>query len=573
MKMRESQLYDIWVENACEDIDLVDELKSIKNSKDEIYDRFFMDLKFGTAGLRGIIGAGTNRMNIYTVRKATQGLSNYLNSKYKNPSVCISFDSRIKSDIFAKQAAIVLAANNIKVHIARELNPVPFLSFATRELKCNAGIMITASHNPAKYNGYKCYGPDGCQMTDNDSNEVFNFIEKLDLFTDIKICDFNEALNNKLIKFIDDSISEKYLEKVQEQIINPLVCKESDLTVVYTPLNGSGNKLVRKVLNNIGVGNLNIVKEQENPDGNFPTCTYPNPEDPKALSLAIKLAKQKNADLVIATDPDSDRMGIAVLDSNEYHLMTGNEVGVIFLNYILSEKNRHNTLPEKPVIIKTIVSTDLTDKIAEEFNCETRHVLTGFKYIGEQILSLEKNGEENRFVFGFEESYGYLAGSYVRDKDGVVASMLICEIAAFYKKQNKTLVNVMKDIYNHFGHYKNITLNYTFEGAAGLSKMQKIMENLRQNSPKTLFFNVEKIKDYYKSESFNINTGEKTSIALPKSNVITFNLENENKVIIRPSGTEPKIKVYVTSVGKSSDESLKISKKIIEQIESILKIN
>ncbi|MDQ5983794.1 MAG: Phosphoglucomutase [Eubacteriales bacterium SKADARSKE-1] len=572
--MNEKNLYELWLKNANDDADLIEELKSIKNNDAEICDRFYMDLKFGTAGLRGIIGAGTNRINIYTIRKATQGLANYLNSKHKNASVCISFDSRIKSDLFAKEAAQVLAANKIKVHIVRELNPVPFLSFATRELKCNAGIMITASHNPSIYNGYKCYGPDGCQMTDKASNDVFNFIEKLNPFTDIKTCDFEAALADKIINYIDDSITIKYLEKVKEQSVNPGICEGSDLKVVYTPLNGSGNKLVKKILNDTGIENISVVKEQENPDGNFPTCTYPNPEDPKALTLAIDLAKQKNADLVIATDPDSDRIGIAVLNNNEYRLMTGNEVGVLLLYYILSQRSKKHNLPQNPVIVKTIVSTDLADKIAKKYNCEVRNVLTGFKYIGEQILELEKNNEEHRFIFGFEESYGYLAGSYVRDKDGVVAAMLVCEMAAYYKNQKKSLANVMTELYNDFGHHKSSILNYGFKGAEGMTKMEKIMDSLRQNPPEKICnYNVEKIADYFLSKKTNIKTGKSFDITLPKSNVISYFLKNGNKVIVRPSGTEPKIKVYITSVGKDLDESQKISEKIIEQIPSVLKIN
>ena len=423
--MKEKEIYELWRKNAVEDADLIEDLEKTENDENEIYDRFYKDLSFGTAGLRGIIGAGSNRMNIYTVRKATKGLADYLNLNYKKPCVAISFDSRIKSDLFAKEAAKVLAANGIKVYIVKELCPVPFLSFAVRSLSTSAGIMITASHNPSNYNGYKCYGSDGCQMTEKSANKVYELIEKVDMFN-VKTADFNEAVSEDKIVFIEDNLKKKYLDAVEAQSINKNICKNSGLRVVYTPLNGAGNKFVREIFSRIGVDDVHVVKEQENPDGNFPTCKYPNPEAREALSLAVKLAEKVDADLVVATDPDSDRLGIAVKNENEYAFLSGNEVGIMLFEYILSQRKLNGTLPQRPFAVKTIVSTDLTDKIAERYDCELKEVLTGFKYIGEQILELEKKGQEDRFVFGYEESYGYLSGTYVRDKDGVVQSIIIC---------------------------------------------------------------------------------------------------------------------------------------------------
>ena len=416
------QTYNEWLENAVEDKDLTAELESIKNNEDEIYDRFYTALKFGTAGLRGIIGAGTNRMNIYVVRQATQGLANYVLKKYGNGSVAISHDSRIKADLFMNEAARVLAANGIKVYITSELQPTPVLSYLVRYFKCQAGIMVTASHNPAAYNGYKAYGEDGCQMTDVAANTVYDEISKLDMFKDVKIADFDEAVKSGMIEYVDESVYDTYLEKVMEQQVNPGVCKGADLKVVYTPLNGTGNKLVRKVLGKIGVNDVVVVPEQELPDGNFTTCPYPNPEIKEALAKGLELCEKEQPDLLLATDPDADRVGIAVKDyDGSYRLISGNEDGVMLTNYILSCKKASGKLPEKPVVVKTIVTTKLINKLCEKYGCELKNVLTGFKYIGEVILNLEKKHEENRYLFGFEESYGYLSGTYVRDKDAVVA--------------------------------------------------------------------------------------------------------------------------------------------------------
>lgn len=566
------QTYNEWLENAVEDKDLTAELESIKNNEDEIYDRFYTALKFGTAGLRGIIGAGTNRMNIYVVRQATQGLANYVLKKYGNGSVAISHDSRIKADLFMNEAARVLAANGIKVYITSELQPTPVLSYLVRYFKCQAGIMVTASHNPAAYNGYKAYGEDGCQMTDVAANTVYDEISKLDMFKDVKITDFDEAVKSGMIEYVDESVYDTYLEKVMEQQVNPGVCKGADLKVVYTPLNGTGNKLVRKVLGKIGVNDVVVVPEQELPDGNFTTCPYPNPEIKEALAKGLELCEKEQPDLLLATDPDADRVGIAVKDyDGSYRLISGNEDGVMLTNYILSCKKASGKLPEKPVVVKTIVTTKLINKLCEKYGCELKNVLTGFKYIGEVILNLEKKHEENRYLFGFEESYGYLSGTYVRDKDAVVASMLVCEMAAYYKKQGKSLAEVIDGLYEEFGYYLNQTYSFEFDGAAGMQKMSDIMTAVRDNTPKSIAgYDVVKVSDYFLRKETDVVTGSVTDIDLPKSNVIALHLADDNAVIIRPSGTEPKIKLYITSVGKDKDNAAEICEKLVVASKEIL---
>lgn len=566
------QTYNEWLENAVEDKDLTAELESIKNNEDEIYDRFYTALKFGTAGLRGIIGAGTNRMNIYVVRQATQGLANYVLKKYGNGSVAISHDSRIKADLFMNEAARVLAANGIKVYITSELQPTPVLSYLVRYFKCQAGIMVTASHNPAAYNGYKAYGEDGCQMTDVAANTVYDEISKLDMFKDVKIADFDEAVKSGMIEYVDESVYDTYLEKVMEQQVNPGVCNGADLKVVYTPLNGTGNKLVRKVLGKIGVNDVVVVPEQELPDGNFTTCPYPNPEIKEALAKGLELCEKEQPDLLLATDPDADRVGIAVKDyDGSYRLISGNEDGVMLTNYILSCKKASGKLPEKPVVVKTIVTTKLINKLCEKYGCELKNVLTGFKYIGEVILNLEKKHEENRYLFGFEESYGYLSGTYVRDKDAVVASMLVCEMAAYYKKQGKSLAEVIDGLYEEFGYYLNQTYSFEFDGAAGMQKMSDIMTAVRDNTPKSIAgYDVVKVSDYLLRKETDVATGSVTDIDLPKSNVIALHLADDNAVIIRPSGTEPKIKLYITSVGKDKDNAAEICEKLVVASKEIL---
>ena len=568
------QTYNEWLENAVEDKDLKAELESIKNNEDEIYDRFYTALKFGTAGLRGIIGAGTNRMNIYVVRQATQGLANYVLKKYGNGSVAISHDSRIKADLFMNEAARVLAANGIKVYITSELQPTPVLSYLVRYFKCQAGIMVTASHNPAAYNGYKAYGEDGCQMTDVAASTVYDEISKLDMFKDVKIADFDEAVKSGMIEYVDESVYDTYLEKVMEQQVNPGVCNGADLKVVYTPLNGTGNKLVRKVLGKIGVSDVVVVPEQELPDGNFTTCPYPNPEIKEALAKGLELCEKEQPDLLLATDPDADRVGIAVKDyDGSYRLISGNEDGVMLTNYILSCKKASGKLPEKPVVVKTIVTTKLINKLCEKYGCELKNVLTGFKYIGEVILNLEKKHEENRYLFGFEESYGYLSGTYVRDKDAVVASMLVCEMAAYYKKQGKSLAEVIDGLYEEFGYYLNQTYSFEFGGAAGMQKMADIMTAVRDNTPKSIAgYDVVKVSDYLLRKETDVATGSVTDIDLPKSNVIALHLADDNAVIIRPSGTEPKIKLYITSVGKDKDNAAEICEKLVVASKEILGI-
>lgn len=564
--------YNQWCQSATDDKDLIAELESIKDNKDEIYERFYRSLEFGTAGLRGVIGAGTNRMNIYVVRHATQGLANYVNSKFGGGAVAISHDSRIKADLFMIEAAKVLAANGIKAYITSELQPTPVLSFLVRDLKCQAGIMVTASHNPAKYNGYKAYGEDGCQMTDVAAGIVYDEICKLDIFKDVKTMDFDEAISKGLIEYVADEVYDRYIGNVKKQQINEGICKGADLKVVYTPLNGTGNKLVRRVLGEIGVEDIKIVKEQEMPDGNFTTCPYPNPEIKEALQKGLELCEVEKPDLLLATDPDADRVGIAVIDSDgSYRLLTGNETGIMLTDYILSNRKRLGTLPEKPIIVKTIVTSIMIDRLCEKYGCELKNVLTGFKYIGEVILNLEPANETDRFVFGFEESYGYLAGSYVRDKDAVVASMLICEMAAYYKKQGKTLAQVIDAMYEEYGYYKNTTLSFSFDGAAGMQKMADIMASLRANSPTEVSgMKVVKFSDFKESVEKDLVAGTEKVIELPKSNVLAYYLEGNNAAIVRPSGTEPKIKIYITAVGKDKADAQRITDLITDDMKKIM---
>lgn len=572
--MNTNQLYDLWLKNATEDPDLIPELESIKDDQDAVYDRFYRELEFGTAGLRGVLGAGTNRMNIYVVRYATQGLANYLKKNYDKASVAIAGDSRIKSDVFVKEAARVLAANGIKAYVARELQPTPVVSFCVRELKCQAGIMVTASHNPAKYNGYKCYGSDGCQMTDESADAVYSEIQSIDIFNDVKTIEFEQGLADGSIEYIDDMVYDSYIENVKKQAVNPGICKGAGLKVVYTPLNGAGNKLVRRVLAETGVDNVVVVKEQEMPDGNFTTCPYPNPEIKEALQLGLDLCEKEKPDLLLATDPDSDRVGIAVkLKDGSFRLMTGNETGIMLTNYILSCRKALNNLPQNPFVVKTIVTTELVAKICDKFGCELRNVLTGFKYIGEQILELEKAGEEERYIFGFEESYGYLAGTYVRDKDAVVASMLICEMAAYYRTQGKSLDDVITELYKEFGYYKNKTVSFEFDGAAGLEKMGGIMTSLRENHPDEICGRrVTVVNDYKLSLKTDKANGTTAEIKLPKSNVIAFMLDDGCSITVRPSGTEPKIKLYITAVGENEESAIKIADQLVEAGEKLMGI-
>lgn len=558
------KLYQLWCDNAVEDADLQTELKAIEGDEEAIIDRFYRDLEFGTGGLRGVIGAGAYRMNIYTVRRATQGLADYVNGDFENGSVAISYDSRIKSDVFAKEAARVLVANGIKVYIYSELMPTPMLSFAVRYYGTAAGIMVTASHNPAKYNGYKVYGSDGCQITLDVANTVIGKINDVAMFGGAKTVDFDKAVEEGKIVYIDEKCINAYLDEVSKQGIHTDLVADSGLKVVYTPLNGTGNKPVRAILKRIGIKEVTVVPEQENPDGNFTTCPFPNPEIKEALAYGLKLCETVKPDLLLATDPDCDRVGIAVPSPDgEYVLFTGNETGALLMEYICSERKALGTMPEKPVAVKTIVTTDIVSKMAEEYGVELREVLTGFKFIGEQIGYLEADGEADRYVFGFEESYGYLAGSYVRDKDAVVASMLICEMAAFYRTKGISLLEAREKMYAKYGNYVHSQESFTCEGASGMQRMKEIMSDLRTNVPDTIGgLKVQKFGDYMASEECDLASGEKTAIELPKSDVLAFRLEEGASVIIRPSGTEPKIKAYYTTIAKTRPEATALRDKI-----------
>lgn len=570
--MTVEELYKLWCEKAVDDSDLIPELKSIEGNDSEIEDRFAISLKFGTAGLRGVIGAGTNRMNIYTVRQATQGLADYVNQEFENGSVAIAYDSRIKSDVFAKEAASVLAANGIKVYIYPELMPTPMLSFAVRELNCDAGIVVTASHNPAKYNGYKVYGSDGCQMPPQAADIVLEKISHVDVLDGAKVIDFEEGIKNGKIEYISQNVFDKYLEKVKEQSIHPEIVAESGLKVVYTPLNGTGNKPIRQILKNIGVKDVIVVPEQEYPDGNFPTCPFPNPEIKEALQKGLELSKEVKPDLLLASDPDADRMGIAVPDDNgDFVLFSGNEVGALLLEYICHERTALGTMPKKPITVKTIVSTDIIAKIAEAYNVEMIEVLTGFKFIGEQIGMLEEKGEEDRYIFGFEESYGYLAGSYVRDKDAVVASMLVCEMTAFYRTKGISLIHARENLYAKYGNFVHTQKSFICEGLSGMERMSEIMTELRQNPPcKIGGLKVLSIADYKESKHKNLSNGAEETINLPKSDVISFILEKNAKVIIRPSGTEPKIKAYYTTTDSDRQKAVKLEEIISDDFKKII---
>lgn len=564
-------LYSLWCEKATADSDLIPELQAIAGDEEAILDRFYKNLEFGTAGLRGVIGAGTNRMNIYTVNQATQGLANYLNENFEDPSVAIAFDSRIKSDVFAKEAACVLAANGIKVYIYPELVPTPMLSFAVRRLGCASGIIITASHNPSKYNGYKCYDPNGYQMTDEAAAKTYDYIQKIDMFSGVKTMDFEDALAEDLIDYIEDWLMDEFYENVLSASVNPEALKKANLKVIYTPLNGTGNKPVRKVLKMAGVKDVAVVKEQEKPDGNFPTCPFPNPEIRQAFECAIKTAEGTDADLLLATDPDCDRVGIAVRDGENYVLMTGNEVGAMLCEYLLSSLKEQGKLPQNPIVVKTIVTTPLVETIAAAYGAQTADLLTGFKYIGELVTNLEKNDETERFIVGMEESYGYLRGAHARDKDAVVASLLICEMASYYKLKGISLKQFMDGIYEKYGMYLNTVLNFSFEGATGMQKMADMMNDLRANPPKEIAgATVVKMSDYKLSVTKDTVSGEETEINLPKSNVLSFVLPDNSKVIVRPSGTEPKIKVYITACGNSREEATVKSEKIADSMSQIL---
>ncbi len=568
-----NSLYELWLKNAVNDPDLTAELESIKGNDAEILDRFYKSLEFGTGGLRGVIGAGTNRMNVYTVAQATQGLADYLNNEFDEPSVAIGYDSRIKSQLFAETAAGVLAANGIKVYIYPELMPTPMISYAVMRLHCSSGIVITASHNPSKYNGYKCYDSKGYQMTDEGAKKTYEYISKVDVFGGVKYMSFDDALAEDMVDFIEDWLVEDFYDEVLSRQIEKGICKKADLKVIYSPLNGSGNKPVKHILKKIGVKNLKIVLSQEKPDGNFPTCPFPNPEIKQVFEEGMKLTDKFPADIMLATDPDCDRVGIAVRHNGEYKLMTGNEVGCMLTEYILSRKKAQGKLCENPVIVKTIVTTELIRAITKEYNAEIYDLLTGFKYIGELIEQLKDKGEEDRYELGLEESYGYLSGTHVRDKDAVNASMLIIEMAAYYKTQGKTLVDVMNGLYEKHGMYLNSLLNFGFEGADGMKKMADMMDNLRNNPPAEIGnIRVMKVSDYLTGKAKYTATGETETIELPTSNVISFSMDNDNNVVVRPSGTEPKIKIYITSHSDSRENAEKQTQVIADSIKNIMGI-
>ena len=550
--------FNRWLSKATQDIDLQKELKSM-NEEDKL-DAFYKDLEFGTGGLRGIIGAGTNRLNVYTVSKATQGLANYINENFKREDrkVAISRDSRIKSDVFANVAASVLAANGIKVYIYPRIEPVPALSFATRYLKCCSGIMITASHNPSKYNGYKVYGSDGCQITTEAAKEILSYISKIDVFDGYKSMNLDDAFEKGLVEYIKPIVLTKFIEEVKKQSFLGDEKIDKNIAIVYSPLYGSGLEPVKRALTELGYTNVNIVKDQEMPNGYFPTCPYPNPEIKEALKVGLEYCKQYDADLMLATDPDCDRVGIAIKNKNGEHvLLTGNQVGVLLLDYICSRRVALKKMPKNPLLIKTIVSTDLADRVAANYGVQTINVLTGFKFIGEQIKLLENKNEADRYIFGFEESYGYLSGTYVRDKDAVNGSVLICEMFAYYKSKGLSLLDKLDEIFKKYGYCLNQTQSYEYSGPSGQDKMKSIMDLYRKGVDSFAGLKVLECQDY----SLGLN-------GLPKSNVLKFILENNCSVVLRPSGTEPKLKVY-TSISANDETSAKIKvKEILEEFEN-----
>lgn len=550
--------YSRWLEYVKED-DLLEELKQIEGKEDEINDRFYRELEFGTGGLRGVIGAGSYRMNVYTVAKATQGYSNYLNKQPSTqPSVAIAYDSRIKSDLFARTAAGVFAANGIQVHIYRELMPTPALSYAVRALNCDGGIVITASHNPAKYNGYKVYGADGCQITLEAAEAILEEIEGVDVFDDVKNVDFEEGCNAGTIRMIGDEVVTGFIDAVSERALNPGEI-DKDVSIVYTPLNGTGRYSVTRCLRENGYTQITIPAEQELPDGNFTTCPYPNPEIREALEMGLKKAKEIGSDLLLATDPDCDRVGVAVKDGSSYKLISGNQMGILLFDYICKIRREKGTMPEQPVVVTTIVSTRMIDKLAAHYGVEVKRVLTGFKFIGEQIGFLEKKGEEDRYIFGFEESYGYLSGGHVRDKDGVNASLLICEMFAHYKAKGESLLEVLDSLYEEYGYYGEALQSISFEGESGAKKMSELMESLRNDPPGEIAgYPLLGVKDYAQG------VGE-----LPKSNVLEFNMEQDVNVLVRPSGTEPKIKMYYLVRGESEADGLKIVSSLEEYFTNV----
>lgn len=556
--------YQCWLENAVED-DLHSLLR--KMSQEEIEDAFYKNLAFGTGGLRGTIGAGTNRMNVYTVAKASQGLADYLVKKFSRPSVVIGFDSRIKSDVFARTAASVFAANGVLTHLWPHLNPVPTVSFAVRYLSASAGIMITASHNPSKYNGYKVYGEDGCQITTKAAAEILGEIEKLDIFIDVKRLDFDAAVSEGKITYISEDVLTAFIENVKNQSVLFGEKVNRDASIVYSPLNGTGLIPVTRTLKEMGYTNITLVEEQRLPDGAFPTCPYPNPEIREAMALGLEYARRCNADLLLATDPDCDRVGIAVKDDRgEYVLLSGNETGLLLLDYICSQRAKHHKMPNNPVMVKTIVTMDLAERIAADYGVRTVNVLTGFKYIGEQIGFLEQAKKTDSFVFGFEESYGYLSGSYVRDKDAVAGAFLICEMFSYYAAHGSSIWEKLQELFSRYGYCLNTLHSYEFDGPAGFEKMKNIMRRFHEEAGpgKTLASlggkKILKVLDYSQGLS-----------GLPKSDVLKYLLEGNCAAVIRPSGTEPKLKVYISVSAKTKAEAQEVERKVVGDVERVLR--
>ena len=572
------EIYNQWLENPYFDETTKDELKAIKDDENEIKERFYMDLEFGTAGLRGIIGAGTNRMNIYVVRRATQGLANYIAKvDKKSQGVAIAYDSRHMSPEFAQEAALCLAANGIKAYIFETLRPTPELSFAVRHLGCVAGINVTASHNPPEYNGYKVYWEDGAQITPPHDSGIMGEVKAISDWNTVKTMDKEEAVKAGLFEVIGQAVDDAYMAELKKQIIHmdAIEAEGRNLKIVYTPLHGTGNIPARRILKELGFENVYVVPEQELPNGDFPTVSYPNPEAAEAFELGLKLAKEVDADIVLATDPDADRLGVRVKDKNgEYHDLTGNMSGCLLANYELSQRKAVNgSLPEDGALVKTIVTTNLADAIAKGYNVKLIEVLTGFKYIGQQILGFENSGK-GTYLFGFEESYGCLIGTYARDKDAIVATMALCEAAAYYKTQGKTLWDAMIDMYEEFGYYKDAIHVVTMKGIEGLQKIQEIMTTLRQNPPADFAgHKVTAVRDYKLDEITDLATGEKKSTGLPNSNVLYYELTDDAWVCVRPSGTEPKVKFYYgvkgTSLADADEKSDAMGKAVLAMVDSM----
>lgn len=557
------EIYKKWQTLATYDSDLINELKEISDDEAKINDRFYKNLNFGTAGIRGIIGAGINRINVYVVGRVTQAFCAYLKSFKEKNSVVIGFDNRIKSELFAKIAAQVLAINGIRVKIFRELKPVPMLSYAVRFLNCDGGIMITASHNPANYNGYKIYGSDGCQIVDDAAKKISSFLDQIDMFS-IKFGNFEDGLKSGLISYCDDEVECSFLDCVEQSLIEPKILQNSSLRVVYTPLNGSGMEPLSRMFKKFNINSVHVVEQQKYPDGNFPTCKSPNPEQIAAFDLAIKQSENYRPNVIIATDPDCDRVGVVVFNSEGGHtILNGNQIGVLMFDYICSQRIRMGTMPKGAVLIKTIVSTPMAEKIAKHYGVEVENVLTGFKYIGEKIGLFERTNEQDRFIFGFEESQGYLAGSYVRDKDGVFAAMMVCEMVEFYRNQNKTLIDVLNGLYFKFGHYRSAVQSYELNGQSGMDKMAKIMHYFRNSAFEFVgSFKIMFKVDYLVSKKYSLEDGSIEQIDLPKSNVVEFDFENDLEIVIRVSGTEPKLKIYYHCVGHSSNQADEITNSV-----------